>query len=504
MIIPFVLIFISLLEGTYARSFVTVSTTSGSLQGVKQDGGRFAQPPIGLLRWAPPLPFFSNTTQNATAVGPACVQQFAFATASLIEPLFNNPLNPPAEDEDCLFLNVWAPTRSSDASSKPVVFWIYGGSLAFGTGSLPEYDGTSIASNQGIVVVSFNYRTNVFGFPGAPELLIQENNLGFLDQELALEWVRLNIRQFGGDPEKITIMGQSAGGFSVSGLVVRHPIDPPFRAAISFSGASPDNTPSLTPFDSFNNFSTTVGCTEAPGPARLACLRTVSAVDIRAYTNGPLSGSFEPLIDNITTFADNLERIRSGNAARVPLLAGSMQDDGTLFTVGETNLTAFLISEAVTLISAEANETSVIADSFRDLSFLCPTSLWTQAFVQSGISHVYRYDYGAVFSDFQAFPNAGAWHSTELPEFFGTFNASTATPDQVTLSKTFQTAIANFIKNPNRSPAPNWPEYVPGNNTQTLARLAYNNNVEIGNFVQAVTSDSQDAPCAVWNTFLDF
>ncbi|KIK55759.1 hypothetical protein GYMLUDRAFT_116080, partial [Collybiopsis luxurians FD-317 M1] len=110
--------------------------------------------------------------------------------------------------------------------------------LVFGTASLPAYDGTSIASNQDIVIVTINYRTNVFGFPGAPDLPLQANNLGFLDQELALEWVKLNIAQFGGDPTRVTIMGQSAGATSVSGLVVRHPIDPPFRAAILFSGAT--------------------------------------------------------------------------------------------------------------------------------------------------------------------------------------------------------------------------------------------------------------------------
>ncbi|KAE9397185.1 Carboxylesterase, partial [Gymnopus androsaceus JB14] len=172
-------------------------------------------------------------------------------------------------------------------------------SLAFGTASVPLYDGASIALNQDIVVVTINYRTNVFGFPGAPDLPLEENNLGFLDQELALEWVRLNIANFGGDPDQITIMGQSAGGFSVSGMIIRHPVDPPFRAAIIYSGDSPDTTPtSAASFTSFNNFASAVGCGEiVPGPLRLECLRAVSAADIRTYTNGPSSGAFEPVID---------------------------------------------------------------------------------------------------------------------------------------------------------------------------------------------------------------
>ncbi|KAF9067069.1 Carboxylesterase [Rhodocollybia butyracea] len=505
----------------FAHQPVTISTTSGSLLGAEEDGVmsfkgiRFAQPPTGSLRWLPPVAFVSNATQNATVLGPSCVQQFAFATATLIEPLFNNPEDPPDEDEDCLFLNVWAPSCSSYAPLKPVVFYIYGGSFAFGTASLPEYDGTSIASNQDIVVVTFNYRTNVFGFPGAPDLPLQENNLGMLDQELALQWVQSNIQKFGGDPNQITIMGQSAGGISVSTFIVRHPVNPPFRAAIIFSGAAPDSSPKSTKFDAFNNFSIAMGCSQAPGPARLTCLRAVSAVDIRAYTNGPTAGDFRRVVDDVTDFEHNLEIIRSGNTAQVPLLAGTMQDDGTLFTVGETNLTAFLEAQGTKvgeLVSADLarslypgqNDTTVIANVFRDLTFLCVTSLWAQAFVEIGISSVFRYEYGAAFPDFQLFPGAGAWHSTEVPEFFGTYNAETATHNEKTLSKSFQTAIANFIKNPNKSPAPHWPNYVPGNDTQTLARLAYHNNVDLGNFVDAVTSDSQDSTCATWNMFLDF
>jgi carboxylesterase 2 len=206
-------------------------------------GVRFGQPPTGVFRWEPPIPFISNSTQRATVLGPSCVQQFTIASANLMENLFNNPQDPPVENEDCLFLNIWAPASPSEDVKKPVVVWIYGGSLEFGTASVPAYDGASIALNQNIVVISFNYRTNVFGFPGAPDLPLKANNLGFLDQELALQWVQLNIDRFGGDPDQVTIMGQSAGGYSVSGFIIRHPENPPFRAGIIFSGSAPDNLP---------------------------------------------------------------------------------------------------------------------------------------------------------------------------------------------------------------------------------------------------------------------
>ncbi|KAE9387860.1 alpha/beta-hydrolase [Gymnopus androsaceus JB14] len=356
-----------------------------------------------------------------------------------------------------------------------------------------------LASNQYIIVVLANYRTNVFGFPGAPDLPLTENNLGFLDQELALQGSESSYSNGITSREKarkakqrVFSKGESGGAKSVSEFVSRHPVNPPFRAAILFSGATLNLAPNLNAFNSFNNFSTAVGCTEPPGPERLACLRAVWAEDIRVYTNGPTSGTFGVLLDNVTAFDDNLDRILLGNTARVPQLVGNMHNDGTLFTVGQSNLTV-----SPSFWTRASSGKILSPDTI--LVFLCLASLWAQAFVQSGISSVFRYEYVAVFPDLQLFPNAGAFHSSELQEVFGTYNVSTAIPNEVTLSRTFQTTIANVIKNPNQSPAPNWPKYVPGGLTRTLARLAYNGNVDMGNFVQAETSNSQDAPCTLFS-----
>ncbi|KAK7436643.1 hypothetical protein VKT23_019050 [Stygiomarasmius scandens] len=504
----------SLIDCAAVNQTTTVSTTSGKLQGIDQDGVmsfkgvRFGQAPVGALRWTPPVPFVSSDHVDATKLGPSCLQQFADPFSAQ---LFNRP--PPAEDEDCLFLNIWAPSGAQDDQLKPVVVWIYGGGLSFGTGSLPLYDGTSIVKNQDIVIVTFNYRTNVLGFPGSEDLPIDGNNLGFMDQELAFTWVQQNIAKFGGDPKRVTIMGQSAGGLSVSAAIVRHPIDPPFRAGILFSGAVPDRIPTPS-FTAFDLFAAGVGCNQTAGEDRLSCLKAVPATTIRMFTNGAGAAlSFNPVVDNSTFFANNFARIRSNNTARVPIFIGNTQDDGTLFTIGQTNLTEFLGNGIVPGVSPALvrslypglNDSQVIAAALRDAAFTCPASLWAGTYVQSGISSVFRYEYGAVFPDLQVFPNAGAWHSTELQELFGTFNASTATPDEVTLSNTFQTVVANFIKNPDASPAPNWEKYVPGSNTQTLAKLAYQGNVQVDNMVMPAQSDSVDGPCeALWNKFLDF
>jgi len=361
--------------------------------------------------------------------------------------------------------------------------------------------------------VTFNYRTNVFGFPGSEDLPITKNNLGFLDQELALEWVQLNIAQFGGDPDKVTIMGQSAGAGSVGLAIVRDRLHTPFRAGIMLSGVptSVSPTPSLSSFDAF---ATAVGCSQTPGIARLDCLKQVPAAAIRNYTNGPLSGSFRFLVDNVTVFSNPLERIRANATTKVPIILGNMENDGTVFTFGITNLTTFLevalpgsgIPPAfVRSLYPGENVTQIIPDAYRDASFRCPDELWSAAMTGAGLSSVYRYTYGAVFADLQLFPGLGAWHSSEIGPLFGTFNRSTATPAEVTWSSTFQTAIANFIKDPNTSPAVNWPEYIPGPAANTLAKLAYTSNVEPDNFVDPVQSNSLDGPCdALWDAFLDF
>ncbi|KAJ7235088.1 Alpha/Beta hydrolase protein [Mycena haematopus] len=491
---------------------VVVETTSGLLQGTETNGLsifkgiRFGQAPIGALRWEPPVAFTSTAPQNATTQGPACVQQFPFSVAAINEKLFNTPA--PPESEDCLFLNVWAP---STAKALPVIIWIYGGALAFGTAWVAEYDGASLASNQSVIVVSFNYRTNVFGFPDSPDLPLTGNNLGFLDQELAFAWVQANIANFGGDPTQVTIMGQSAGAYSVAAAYVRHtPETAPFKGAIMLSGAveSQSPTPSYT---SFNAMASGVGCKQSPGAARLACLKQVPASTIRTFTNSASSGVWGAVVDSVTLFSDPLQRIRNGQTSKVPFMIGNTLNDGSLFALNQNNLAAYLSATFGTLVTAKQvralypsglSDNAVISELIKDYEFLCPADLWGAAATGAGTADVYRYSYGAVFADLQLFTNAGAWHSSELFEIFGTY-PSDATAAEKTLSLTMQTIVGNFARNSAAAPAPNWPRYVPGNTTSTLAQLAYNSNVNLSNVVQTVVSNSLDSPCTLWNQFLD-
>ncbi|KAF7360630.1 Carboxylic ester hydrolase [Mycena venus] len=211
-------------------------------------------------------------------------------------------------------------------------------------------------------------------------------------------------------------------------------------------------------------------------------------------------------------FSNPLERLRADSSAKVPILVGNTENDESLLEVGMSNLTAFLegtlpratISpDFVRSLYPGENDTVVISHSLRDLTFKCPVELWSAAIIGRG-SNVFRYTYGAVFEDLQIFAGAGAWHGSELGPLFGTFNRSTATQAEITWTNTFQRTIANFIKNPDNSPAINWPKYIAGPSAKTLAKLAYHENVQINNFVESVTSASLDGPCdALWDQFLD-
>src|SRR5579883_1680796 len=188
-------------------------TIAGNLRVFK--GIPYARPPVGNLRWKPPVPLPRwQGVRTVTTFGPACYQPSnSFVSVYVEEPM---PMS-----EDCLTLNIWAPI---DAHDEPVFFWIYGGALWGGASRDPLYDGARLAEH-GVVVVSINYRLGALGWLAHPALSAESpqgisGNYGLLDQIAALQWVRHNIGSFGGDPANVTIAGESAGGLSVMYLMV--------------------------------------------------------------------------------------------------------------------------------------------------------------------------------------------------------------------------------------------------------------------------------------------
>jgi acetylcholinesterase len=253
--------------------------------------------------------------------------------------VFNNP--PPQESEDCLYLNVFAPSTPPPPGGYPVMFWIYGGALEFGNAGQPAYDGSSLASFQNVIIVTTNYRTNVFGFPSAPSIPVTQRNLGFYDQRAGLAWVQQNIHAFGGNNEKVTIFGQSAGAASCDALLLTFPppSKPPFRAAILESGSAGANSAgdpnNATAWDALLKG---LGCNINTEDAGLACARSKPATTIENIVEEQAL-SFLPVADGIT-FPKSTNGRETGAIARVPVLIGSTRNDSSFFVLGETDFDA--------------------------------------------------------------------------------------------------------------------------------------------------------------------
>ncbi|EON69466.1 hypothetical protein W97_08726 [Coniosporium apollinis CBS 100218] len=415
-------------------------------------------------RFSPPQRARRHGVLNTTAWKSACIQQFNYPEASrnFTISTFNTPA--PEESEDCLYLNVYAPAAPARGAGRAVMVWIYGGSLRFGTAGQRTYDGSYFAAYEDVIVVTVNYRTNVFGFPASPELPLIARNLGFLDQRLGLDWVQRNARAFGGDPSRVTIFGESAGAFSIDALLTSFPkgSKPPFQAAILQSGQySYRTTPTVSSSPAWNNLTAALNCT---GPSALACARAAPASVIKnIIERGALQ--FDPVPDNLTLVSRPAQRRISGNIADVPVLSGTTSQEGRVFVVGQTNITNYVrttfrsapvaLQDAILAAYPVGGEYptgyDAIAQIFTEFVFQCPQALFANATAAIGIPS-WRYYFNATFPNLQRFPNAGVYHASEIAMVFRTYNMSTATAEQDALGKFMQGVWAQFAKNPHGGP----------------------------------------------------
>jgi para-nitrobenzyl esterase len=320
---------------------------SGPIDGMVEDGVRiflgipYAAPPIGDLRWRPPQEVTPWTgVRTCTAFGPSCPQ-------------------PKQQDagkfsEDCLYLNIWTPAESPD-TKLPVMVWIHGGAFNFGSPSLPEYNGAHLAK-KGVVVVTISYRLGPLGFLAHP-LLSRESahgtsgNYGLLDQIAALKWVQKNIAPFGGDPERVTIFGQSAGSRSVTLLMISPMSAGLFHRAIAQSGGPIIGSEYLNP--NFNGSMTNVSKMGQKLAAKLGChkdenvlasLRAKSAQEIVAAAGCSTSVFdyeglfFAPVFDGRVLPESPLTAYEGGRQHDVPIIVGSTGNEGTIYLAEEKDL----------------------------------------------------------------------------------------------------------------------------------------------------------------------
>ncbi|KAJ3305983.1 hypothetical protein HDU76_004921 [Blyttiomyces sp. JEL0837] len=299
----------------------------------------FVQPPVGDLRFAVPTDFTTHLGErNATQIAPACFQD--------IPAQYKDYFYPTGAAEDCLYLNVWSPAGARPGDNLPVMVWVYGGYFTVGGTADPIYNGEylvyeSMRKRKDVVVVTIAYRLSVFGFSASDDLAASGAlNLGLLDQKKAFEWVRKYIRKFGGDPEKVTAFGESAGAISIgqhltSSFASSHQYDfPLFDHAILQSASSLVPRPHWTTISSTVFAETLINTNCQSASNKLACLRTIDPETLLHAGNNATAKTgkaFGPVIDDSYIVEDAIDALDGGRFAKMPVLAGYNKDEGTAF-----------------------------------------------------------------------------------------------------------------------------------------------------------------------------
>jgi len=452
-------------------------TANGTLQGVTDSTGikmfrgiPFAQPPVGDLRWKTPLPPKNwKGVRMADKFGPQAMQR----------PIYSDMIFRSAgKSEDCLYLNVWTPAKSA-GEKLPVLVYFYGGGFNAGDGSEYRYDGESMAQ-KGIVSVTVNYRLGIFGFLAHPELTAESpthssGNYGLMDQHAALVWVQKNIAAFGGDPEKVTIGGESAGSMSVSAQVASPLSKGLFRGAIAESGSVLGNLSPRPLADAEQNgvkFGASIG---APSLADLRKLPADSLLQLTAKSRFPttIDGYFLP---------ESPQAIFStGRQMDVALLAG--------WNSAEVNYHALLGKDSATLVNYKSTLQKLYADKADEVLKFYPaatdadvaqaaTDLASDRFIayatwkfidlhaKTDGKYVYRYLFSHKRPPMVNDPNSGAnslgaAHASEIGYALGNLRYDKVyawTPDDYKVSETMENYFANFIKtgDPNGEGLPKW------------------------------------------------
>jgi carboxylesterase type B len=286
----------------------------------------YAAPPVGALRWRPPEPVKRwDGVRQADHYGKVCPQ-----------PASGD--GPASTSEDCLYVNVQRPADGDTRQRLPVYVYIHGGGLLTGDGSY--FDMEKIVRQTGVIGVTFNYRLGVFGFLAHPGLTAEQGDsgdYGFLDQQAALRWLHHNLAAFGGDPSRVTLGGESAGGWSVCAHLVSPDSRGLFAQAMIQSGSC-QTQPAAQANAGGTQFAASAGCTDAGPTHAVACLRALPAADL---VGDQSTSRFTPLIVRGTRSlpTDPRSAIRSGNFAHVPVLIGATLDEGRAFTAGNIGWT---------------------------------------------------------------------------------------------------------------------------------------------------------------------
>lgn len=460
-----------------------VQTDAGLVSGIRvgdlvvYKGIPFAAPPVGALRWRPPQPVQPwSGVRAADEFAPACMQTGVSMPGE----------TPPVTSEDCLYLNIWAPPAKLP---RAVLVWIYGGGFFNGSASMPLYWGDQLA-RKGIVVVTVGYRVGPLGFLAHPELTAESphhssGNYGFLDQIAALRWVQRNIRAFGGDPQRVTIAGQSAGATSVSILMASPLAKGLFQRAIAQSGGMFEPLQLAPNYLLPNAEKEGVAYAASVGANSLAALRALPA---DALLKGKAGGISHAVIDPYVLPRSPYDVFAAGEQNDVPILVGSNADEARSLISDLDMVTAANFDAVIAkhwgelppqLLSPYPHATDTEArkarlDFERDLLFGWDDWAWARLEAMTGTNSVYYYHFTQVppFPKDSVYAGWGPSHFAELWYVFDHLDQYPwrwSTKDR-TLADEMSGYWVNFVKtgDPNGAGLPQWPRF-----TMQESRMLY-------------------------------
>lgn len=480
---------------------------------VMTDTGKQSQAFLGIpyaestekeARWQPPVPKTSwSDVYRAFDFGSICPQN-------------RDPKFDVAQSEDCLSLNVWTPEGiDSQSKKRAVMVFIHGGSFNSGAGSYPLYDGSYLAANRDVIIVNFNYRLGALGFLATDEL---SGNFGFMDQQLALGWVKNNISNFGGDPDKVTIFGESAGAMSIGLHVLSAPkSDPLFRAGLMQSNLIALPFPRLEQAKDVGNiFKWSLICSD------IECLRKTDTQDILTAQNNFASSlpeifsssqfiiPFGPVIDGVLLTEQPIN-VALSKKRKKPILLGANKNEGILFTSSYKTITKYVSNiaslfglnfEKILKIYPPQHESSnaiTMAKVFDDAFFKCGAR--NVGLSQNGLTYLYSYDFSAPIQLWgpAIYKRDGyVLHGAELPFVFHTPEKINYqfTPTENQVSIKIMDYWTNFAKYLN----PNGPGKPPSALTHWPAFEVPEKKYMVFNTLNSIQSDPNAEACEFWDS----